>query len=130
MGFSNNAEQLDWVGFEDQGASLDHMVRASVERIGVVIVARHLEETPSALRNQLAGRRGLPEGTWSICWRLDSVFRASAADAMGEVLSRPPDLTPEQAMREVVALCTAGEFGNAGKEKLYAIYQRMKNGEP
>lgn len=130
MGFSNSAAQMDWIGFEDQGASLDKMVRDSVERIGVVIVARHLEETPSALRNQLAGRRGLPEGTWSICWRLDPVFRAQCANAMGEALSRPPDLSAEQAMREILVLATAGEFGNAAKEKVFELGRRMKREEP
>ena len=88
-------EQMDWIRFEDQRAQLIHLEIASVERIGVVQVARLLSETPSALRNQMAGRRKMPPGTFAICWLLDPEFRLACAGLMGEELHRPPDLTPE-----------------------------------
>ena len=41
---------------------------------------------------------------------------------------RPAAIDPEQAMRDVVALALAGEFSNAGREKVMALYARMKGG--
>lgn len=124
----SEAAQFDWVGFEDEGAQLDHLVRAAVQRLSVELVARHLEETPSALRNQVAGRRKLPEGTWSICWRLDAQFRADCAALKKEVLSRPPDLSPSDALREAVVKANARGYIDAAE--LAAIYARTKKEEP
>lgn len=127
MDFSNGSAQIDWIGFEDEGVQLDHLVRASVQRTGVELVARHLDETPSALRNQLAGRRKLPEGTWSICWRLDPEFRADCAALKKEVLSRPPDLSPEEALREATVKAQARGYIDA--RDLAIIYARTKKPE-
>lgn len=121
------AEQIDWIRFEDEGAQYDHLLLASVERVGIDVVARHLGITPSALRNQIAGRRKMQAGTSSICWRLDPEFRAALADMKGEVIARPPDLTPEEALRE--AMVHAQARGYIDCRDLARLYARTKKGE-
>jgi len=40
---------------------------------------------------------------------------------------RPELIPPDEAMREVMAMALAGEFGNVGREKVLGIYRRMEN---
>lgn len=124
MGFTSDGAQIDWISFEDEGAQLHMLVIASVERIGITEVARHLHVTPSHLRNIIAGRRTMLPGTFSICWRLDPVFRADCAALKKEVLSRPPDLSPEDFAREVVARSQAKGF--IASEDVASLYSRMR----
>lgn len=122
------AEQIDWIRFEDEGAQYDHLLLASVVRVGIDVVARHLRITPSALRNQVAGRRKMQAGTSSICWRLDGEFRTALAALKGEVLSRPPDLSPEAALREAMARAQAR--GYIDSRDLAEIYTRTRREGP
>lgn len=47
------------------------------------------------------------------------------------VPQRPEKLEADDALRQVLALALAGEFGNAGREKVAALYARTKRrGEP
>lgn len=117
-------EQMDWLRFEDNRAQLHHLLLSSVERVGVVEVARHLGETPSALRNQVAGRRALPPGAFSICFLLDAEFRAAAVGVTGEVLSRPADLTPEEALRLLAVEAQAK--GYVDRARVAELLQRMR----
>lgn len=51
-------------------------------------------------------------------------------DYAGYLAPRRPDLLePSEAMREVVTLALAGEVGNAAKEKILALYERMRRQE-
>lgn len=120
-------QQMDWITFEDEGAQLDMLLLASVERCTIAEVAKHLKVTPSHLRNIVAGRRTMLPGTFSICWRLDPIFRAACAALKKEVLSRPPDLTPEQSLREIVTKAQAKGF--VALEDVAALYARTRTGD-
>lgn len=53
------------------------------------------------------------------------------ADYAGFLPPRKPDvLSPAEAMREVVAMAMAGDVGNAAKERIVDLYQRMKGEKP
>lgn len=117
-------EQTDWIRFEDNLAQVHHLTLASVERLGIPLVARFLRETPSALRNHVAGRRTLPPGTFAICYLLDPVFRRDLAGVCGEVLTKHADLTPEQALREAYATTSAQGF--ISKSDLADLMARTK----
>ena len=120
-------EQMDWIRLEDERASFARLLIASVQRIGIDEVARLLGETPSALRNQVAGRRALPPGTTGICFLLDRQFRADAVGLKGEVLSRPPDLSPEEALRLLAV--EAGAKGYVPTERVQELLSRMRSEE-
>lgn len=125
MGFAE-ADQLDWISFEDEGAQLEILLLASVEQ-NLLEAAKHLRVTPSHLRNIVAGRRTMLPGTFSICWRLDAGFRAACAAVKKEVLSRPPDLSPEQALREMMAAARAKGF--VALEDVSGLYARTRKGD-
>ena len=119
-------EQLDWLRLEDNRASAFMLVAASVERLGVALVAAHMGQTPSALRNQLAGRRSLPDGCFIFCWLLDPLFRSALAGLCGEELIKPPDMTPEEAFRALTAEVIANGF--VPKARVLELQSRMKGG--
>lgn len=126
----NEPEQFDL--FEDRRAQLRRLRIASVQRLTLTRVADVLGKDPSTVANWLSGAdpsKRASADLHDVCWVLDPVYRRDCTAVMGEVLSRPPDLSPEQAMREVAALATSGEFGNGSKEKVFAIYRRMRRGD-
>lgn len=119
--------------FEDRRAQLRRLRTASVARLGLTRVADVLHKDPSTVSNWLSGvdpSKRASADLEDVCWALDHIYRRDKAAVMGEVISRPPDLTPEQAIREVVALATAGEFGNGAKDKVFAIYRRTRQEGP
>ena len=122
-------EQFDL--FEDRRAQRRRLRAASVARVGLTRVADLLNKDPSTVANWLSGADPSKRASADlddVLWVIDPVYRHDSAAIMGEVIQRPPDLEPEDAMREIAALATAGEFGNAAKAKVFAIYQRMKGG--
>lgn len=121
-------EQMDWVTLEDKRAALRRFRKAGADRVGIPQLAHMMDLDPSTIRNGLARRDGKQEcaDLDDLIWLLDPLYRQQKAGMCGEVLSRPPDLSPEQALREALAMAQAGEFGNAGLRALTDLYARVK----
>lgn len=101
--------QIDWISLDDKRAAARKLLEVAAERIGIPELAHWLDEDPSTLRNQLAYReRKRPSGEMFIlAFFLDDEFRKLLVGQCGEVLSRPPDLSPSQGIREILALAQA-----------------------
>jgi hypothetical protein len=119
-------EQLDFIGMDDRLAARRRLLDESVRRLGLNEVAHQLREDPSTIDNQLA-RRGpkRPSADLAdICDDLDPVYRAAKAALMGELLVRPPDMTPEETVRAL--LVEAQSQGFVAKARVAEMVSRMR----
>ena len=103
------------------------------EEIGRAQVCYALHLSEQLLSKQFSGAEGKEPRATLILYALKHAKTERLASAVTEYsghlpLQRPEQVDPEQAMRDVVALALAGEMGNAGREKVLAIYARMKGG--
>lgn len=103
-------EQIDWVSFDDKRACLRKLLTAGAEEVGIPELSHWLDEDPSTLRNQLAHRdRKRPSAELEgLVWLLSRTYRERKAGQTGEVLSRPPTLTADEALRVLFAKAQAG----------------------
>jgi hypothetical protein len=125
--FVSEAEQIDWVRIEDHRASMRRLLKASADRVGVPHLAHTLEQDPSTIRNQLAYRDGRCP-SWelaALCFLLDSDFRSRAVGLCGEVLTKPGDLSPEEALR-LIAAKAASEWDKRALADVHSIMGRVK----
>jgi hypothetical protein len=103
-----NSEQFDL--FEDDFASCKRLLSESVARLGLSRVADIIRKDPSTIANQLSGvdpsKRPSADLVF-VCWLLDPEFRIALAKLKKEVISRPPDLEPEDALREIAVRAQA-----------------------
>jgi hypothetical protein len=86
-----------------------------------------LEQDPSTIRNQLAYRDGRCP-SWEVaalCFLLDSDFRSRAVGLCGEILTKPGDLSPEEALR-LIAAKAASEWDKRALADVHSIMGRVK----
>lgn len=121
-------EQLDFdfIGREDRLAARRRLLEESVRRLGLSEVAHQVKEDPSTIDNQIArrGKRRPSADLADLCEDLDPVYRAGKAALMGELLVRPPDMTPEEAMRAL--LVEAQSQGYVDKVRVAELAARMR----
>lgn len=122
-------EQIDFIRLEDHRAAARRLLSESVYRVGLTEVAHKLEEDPSTITHQLRrdGNKRPSADLEQLCFLLDPEYRKGLAALCGELLSHPPDLTPEDALREAIARSSKGYLDKA---ELAALYARTKRGAP
>ena len=119
--------QTDWVSFADHRAQQRRLLKASVDRLGLARVAGVVGQAPSTISNQLSGldaNKRPSADLHDVCWLLDPTYREHYAGVLGEVLSRPPDLTPEQALRDLAVKAQAR--GYVAVEDVTALLARTR----
>lgn len=123
-------EQIDWIALDDQRSAARRLLEQSANRIGIAELSHWLGEDESTVRNQLAYRdRRRPSAELEhLCWLLDGEYRRLKANLKGEVLSKPPDLTPEQALREIAVRAQA-EWGRCAATDVAGVLARTRMGE-
>jgi hypothetical protein len=121
--------QLDWLHLDDNRAQLARLLEAAAERVGIAELAHQLHEDPSTLRNQFAHReRKRPSAdAEALVYLLDRRYRHDKAAVCGEVLTRPADLTPEEALRELYVRAQAQ--GAVLKGDVADLMARTKRGD-
>ena len=122
------SSQMDWISIEDRRASSRLLLEQAAERVGIAQLAHLLNEEPSTLRNQLAYRdRKRPSADLAdLVWLLDEQYRHQKAGLCGEVVQRPPDMTPEEAFRALTAEVIVNGF--VPKDRVLELNARMKSG--
>ena len=114
-------------------ARLRRPIEDACDEIGRKAVCYALQISEQLLSKQLSGAEG-KEPRYSLLLfclkheRSDRLARAVAEYTGHLRFQRPVAIDPDEAMREVVALALAGEFSNAGREKVLALYARMNGG--
>jgi hypothetical protein len=85
-----------------------------------------MREDPSTIDNQLArrGSRRPSSDLADLCDDLDPVYRSAKAALSGELLVRPPDMTPEETVRAL--LVEAQSKGFVPKERVAELASRMR----
>jgi hypothetical protein len=117
-----DSAQIDWVQLDDHRASMRRLLKAAADRIGILHLAHTLEQDPSTIRNQLAYRDGRCP-SWelaALCFLLDSDFRSRAVGLCGEMLTKPGDLSPEEALR-LIAAKACSEWDKRALADVHAI---------
>jgi hypothetical protein len=101
-------DQLDL--FEDHLAACKRLLVESVHRLGLSRVADIIHQDPSTVSNQISGvdpKKRPSAQLVFVCWLLDREFRIALAKLKKEFLSKPPDLEPEDALREIAVRAQA-----------------------
>lgn len=122
-------EQLDWVGMEDRLVARRRLLTESVYRLGLGEVAHKLGEAPSTIKHQIdrdANKR--PSSDLSdLCEELDPEYRRAKAALMHEELVTHPDMTPEEAMREMSV--RAQMKGYLDKAEIAQLFARVRRAQ-
>lgn len=129
--------QLDLYEDADRESRARVFLQQAAERYGFAELAAKLKIDESTLRNQLSYRkrsdkadsfwRPSAECVWTLFFA-DRRLRGELLALCGEEIADVDPVTPEAALRDVVAMAIAGEFGNAGREKVVALSRRVKRG--
>jgi hypothetical protein len=129
--------QLDLYRDADRESRARVFLQAAADRYGIAeLAAKHkLDET--TLRNQLSYRKRQDKTNsfWrpsaDVVWTLffaDRKLRQELLELCDEELADVEKIEPEDALRDVQAMAIAGEFGNAGREKVVSLIRRVKRG--
>lgn len=123
----DDPRQIDWLSLEDKLASQRRLLESCAEDVGIENLAHWLKQDPSTIRNQLARRdRKSPSSDLeNIVYVMCARYRSSKAALLGEELRRPADLSPDEALRELVTRAQAkGYLDVADATSIYARTRR------
>lgn len=132
---AEGTEQFDLFDVGDREQRARVRVREAAKRYGESDLATGLGLDDKTLGNQLA-RRKRDDKTNSF-WKLneDAVLRLFFSDRrlrrellelLDEEIADTEAVEPEDALRDVQAMALAGEFGNAGRERVIGLMRRVK----
>lgn len=127
-------EDSDASEIEQEERAYRRVLRAledAVEEIGRQRVCYVLKYTEPLLSKQLSGYEGKEPKARLLAFCVKHQKSERLARVLMEYAEFLPPHRPEllesgEAMREVMALALAGELGNAGRDKVRAIYERMR----
>lgn len=104
-------EQTDWIKAQDRLIEYKRSLRASVQRAGIKLVAGDLKLEASALGHQLShwDSRKQPSALCAVrqLWS-DPQHAGEVLGQIGKVVISPPRLSPEDALRVLVAKASKG----------------------
>jgi hypothetical protein len=125
-----SAEQLDMLKMEDGIFALRRAHDMAAQRIGIGELAHKLDEEPSTLVHQFKrdGKKRPSADSAFWCLILDDEFLRIAAALRGYLLTRPADLTPEEAMRTIELRAISDGF--VSKTEVLSLLARMKRSAP
>lgn len=129
-------KQIDFLETADQRSRLRRYLASAAERFGIDLLAHQLDLDDSTLRNQLGYRKRTDKGgVWRPSfdafvelWIADQRFRRECLAVCDETIEEVEHNTPEQSLREIVAMAEAGEFGREATVRIKDLYRRTKKG--
>lgn len=131
----DHTEQFDLYEPGDREQRARVLTRRAARRYGETELGTSLDLDGRTMRNQLDRRKREDKANsfWKLSedavWKLffsDRQFRAELLALCDEEIADKEVFEPEDFMRDAVALALAGEFGNAGREKILSMQRRVK----
>lgn len=123
---TDDPRQIDWISLDDKMAAQRLLLASCAEDVGIENLAHWLKQDPSTIRNQLARRdRKAPSADLEhMVYLTSSRYRERKAALLGEELRRPADLTPDEAMRELLARAQVNNY--VPLADVASLYSRMR----
>jgi hypothetical protein len=133
---ADDIEQFDLFDSGDREQRARVRIRQAAKRYGESELATGLHLDEKTLGNQMARRKreDKPNSFWKL--NEDAVLRLfysrtavcarNCSTSLDEEIADVEAIEPEDAFRDVVAMALAGEFGNAGREKVLGLQRRVK----
>lgn len=132
---ADDIEQFDLFDSGDREQRARVRIRQAAKRYGESELATGLHLDEKTLGNQMARRKreDKPNSFWKLnedavlrLFFTDRRLREELLDLLDEEIADVEAIEPEDAFRDVVAMALAGEFGNAGREKVLGLQRRVK----
>ena len=132
---AEETEQFDLFDAGDREQRARVRIRQAAKRYGESELATGLHLDEKTLGNQIARRKreDKPNSFWKLnedavirLFFADRRLRAELLELIDEEIADVEAIEPEDAFRDVVAMALAGEFGNAGRERVLGLQRRVK----